>query len=81
MFWTWIDSHVFPLKNSEFFFQNWSFLTIVVIIVCVRGRGNNKGEKKLLIIDGEDEFNQDVFALGNNFIIEYEQFFKAYNGG
>jgi hypothetical protein len=34
-----------------------------------------------LIIDGEDEFNQDVFALGNNFIIEYEQFFKAYNGG
>jgi hypothetical protein len=28
-------------KNS---LQNWSFVTIVVIIVGVRGGGNNKGE-------------------------------------
>jgi hypothetical protein len=32
-----------------------------------------------LIVDGEGEFDQDVFALGNNFKIEYEELFEAYN--
>jgi len=35
----------------------------------------------LLIVDGKGEFDQDVFALGNNFRIQYEQLLKAYNGG
>jgi len=34
-----------------------------------------------LISDGKDEFDQDVFAFGNHFKIEYEQLLKAYNGG
>jgi hypothetical protein len=34
-----------------------------------------------LIIDGESEFDQDVFALGNNFKTEYEELLEAYNEG
>jgi hypothetical protein len=34
-----------------------------------------------LIIDGKNEFDQDVLVLGNNFRIEYEQLLEAYNGG
>jgi hypothetical protein len=33
---------------------------------------DNKGEKQLLIVHGEHEFDQDIFILGNNFRIEYE---------
>jgi hypothetical protein len=65
-------------KNS---LRNWSSHTIVVIIVCVRGRRNNKGEFFLLIANGEGEFDKDVFIIRNNFIIKYEQLFEAYNGG
>jgi hypothetical protein len=45
----------------------WRFATIVVIVIGVRGVKDNKGEQQLLIIDGEGEFDQDVFAFGNNF--------------
>jgi len=34
-----------------------------------------------LVTHGEDEFDQDVFALSNNFKTEYEQLLEAYNGG
>ncbi len=34
----------------------------------------------MLIINGKNEFDQDVFAFGNNFIIKYEQFLEVYNG-
>ncbi len=34
----------------------------------------------MLITDGENEFDQDVFVLGNNFRIKYEQLFEVYNG-
>ncbi len=34
-----------------------------------------------MIIDGECEFDQDVFAFGNNFRIEYDQLLELYNGG
>ncbi len=54
-------------------------MTIVVIVICVRGLVDNKDEKQLLIIDGECEFDQDVLALSNNFRIKYE-LLKAYNG-
>ncbi len=35
----------------------------------------------MLIVDGEGEFDQNVFVLGNNFRIEYDQLLKAYNEG
>ncbi len=34
----------------------------------------------MLIIDGKCEFDQNVFALGNNFRTKYEQLLKAHNG-
>ncbi len=71
----------FSINEFKISFQNWSSPTIAVIIVCVRGRRNNKGKKNLLIANGEGEFDQDAFIIGNNFIIEYEQLFEAYNGG
>jgi hypothetical protein len=33
-----------------------------------------------LITDGEGEFDQDVIAFENYFIIKNEQFLEAYNG-
>jgi len=35
----------------------------------------------LLITHGEGEFDKNVFVLGNNFRIKYEQLLEAYNGG
>ncbi len=35
----------------------------------------------MLIVDGDDEFDQDIFALRNNFRTEYEQLLKAYTKG
>jgi hypothetical protein len=34
-----------------------------------------------LIVDGENEFDQDVLTFDNNFKTKYEQLFKMYNGG
>jgi hypothetical protein len=69
------------IKEFKSSFQSWNSPTIVVIIVGVRGGGNNKSEKKILIVNGKNEFDQDVFTLGNNFKTKYEQLFQAYNGG
>jgi hypothetical protein len=33
-----------------------------------------------LITNGENEFDQDVFVLGNNFRTKYEQLFEVYSG-
>jgi hypothetical protein len=44
-----------------------------------KGVGDNKGEKQLLIIDGEGEFDQDVLAFINNFRTKHE-LIEAYNG-
>jgi hypothetical protein len=35
----------------------------------------------LFIADGEGEFDKDVFALDNNFKIDYDQLLEAYNEG
>jgi hypothetical protein len=35
----------------------------------------------LLIVDGEGEFDQNIIVFGNNFRIQYEQLFEAYNQG
>jgi hypothetical protein len=69
------------IKKFISFIQNWRSLTIVVIVIGVRGVGDSKGEQQLLITYGEGAFDQDVLALGNNFRIKYEQFLEAYNGG
>jgi hypothetical protein len=37
-------------------FQSWIFIIITFIVVGVRGGGNSKGEKQLLIANGEGEF-------------------------
>jgi hypothetical protein len=42
----------------------------------VKVRRDNKSEKH-----GEGEFNQDVFVMGNNFKIKYEQLLETYNVG
>ncbi len=34
-----------------------------------------------MIVNGEDKFDQNVLTMVNNFKLEYEQFFEAYNGG
>jgi len=59
------------IRKFRNFIQRWRSTTIVVIIISVRGVGDNKGEKQLLIIDGEGEFDQDVFTFGKNFRIKY----------
>jgi hypothetical protein len=56
-------------------------ITIVVIVIGVRGIGDSIGEKQLSIANGEGEFDQDVLALGNNFKTKYEQLLEAYNVG
>jgi hypothetical protein len=37
--------HMDSIRKFKSFFQSWNFVTIVVIIVSVRGGGNIKGEK------------------------------------
>jgi hypothetical protein len=46
----------------------------------VKGR-DSRGQKQLMIINGEGEFDQDVLTMGNNFKLEYEQLLEAYNKG
>ncbi len=36
--------HMDSIKKFRSSLQSWSFVTIVIIIVGVRGKGNNKGE-------------------------------------
>ncbi len=37
-------------------------------------------KRKLLIADGEGEFDQDIFVTSNNFKTKYEQLLEVYNG-
>jgi hypothetical protein len=52
--------------------QNWRSITIVFIVIGVRGIKDSKGEHQLLIANGEGEFDQNVLVLGNNFKTKYE---------
>jgi len=56
------------IREFRSFIQSWRSTTILIIVIGVREVGDNKGEKQLLIIDGKNEFDQDVPTLGNNFI-------------
>jgi hypothetical protein len=73
--------HIDSIRKFINSIQNCKFRTIVVIFIDVKGTQDSKGEKQLLIVDGEGEFDQDIFTLNNNFRTKYEQFFQAYNGG
>jgi len=72
--------HMDFIRKFRNFIQSWRFITIAIIIIVVKGIGDNKGENQLLIIDGEGESNKNVLAIGNNFKKIYEQFLEAYNG-
>ncbi len=61
--------HMNSISKFQNYIQNWGSTTIVVIVIGVRGVGDNKIEKQLLIANGECEFDQDIFAFGNNFRI------------
>jgi hypothetical protein len=43
--------HMDSTREIKSFLQSWNLPTIFFIIVGVRGGGNNKGEKELLIIN------------------------------
>ncbi len=73
--------HMDSIREFRSFIQSWKFPTIVIIVIGVKGIKDSKDEKQLLIINGKGEFNQNSFALSNNFRIEYEQFFEVYNEG
>jgi hypothetical protein len=73
--------HMDSIKEFKSFIQSWRSPPIVVIIVGVKGIGDYKGEKQLLIVNGKGEFEQVIFSLGNNFKTKYEQLLEAYNGG
>ncbi len=64
--------HMDSIKIFKSFIQSWRSTTIVVIIISVKGVKVNKGENLLLIVDGEGEFDQDVFVISNNFRLEFE---------
>jgi len=72
--------HMDSIREIRSSLQSWSLTTISFIIVGVKGGRNNKGENQLLIADGKGEFDKDVFILGNNCKIEYEQLLEVYNG-
>jgi hypothetical protein len=73
--------HMDSIREFRSSIHNWRSSTIVVIVIGVKGVGDKKGEKQLLIIDGEGEFDQYILTFGNNFRIKYEQLLEVYNGG
>ncbi len=72
--------HMDFIRKFRNFIQSQRFTTIAIIVIVVKGIGDNKGENQLLIIDGKGESNKNVIAFGNNFKTKYEQFFETYNG-
>jgi hypothetical protein len=67
------------IRKFKISIQSCRFPTIVVIVIGVRGVWDSKGEKQLLIVDEEGEFQQYVFVLGYNFKTKYELLY-TYNG-
>jgi hypothetical protein len=49
--------HMDSIREFKNSFQSWSSTIIAIIIVGVKGKGNSKCEKKLLIAYGEGEFD------------------------
>ncbi len=63
--------HMDSIRVFKSFIQSWKSTTIIIIVVGVRGIRDSKGEKQLLIVDGEGEFDQDVLIIGNNFKTQF----------
>ncbi len=63
--------HMDSIRVFKSFIQSWRSTTIIIIVVGVRGIRDSKGEKQLLIVDGEGEFDQDVLIIGNNFKTQF----------
>jgi hypothetical protein len=59
------------IRVFKSFIRSWRSTTIIIIVVGVRGIRDSKGEKQLLIVDGEGEFDQDVLIIGNNFKTQF----------
>jgi hypothetical protein len=49
--------HIYSIREFRSSIQSWRFATIDVIVIGVKGVGDNKGEKQLLIVDGKGEFD------------------------
>jgi len=49
--------HMDSIREFRSFIQNWRFATIIVIVISVREVGDSKGEKQLLITNGDGEFD------------------------
>jgi hypothetical protein len=45
------------IKKFKISISNWKFVTIVVIVIGVRGIRDNNGENPLLIVDGKGDFD------------------------
>ncbi len=73
--------HMDSIRKFRSCIQSWRSITIAIIVTDLKGIKDSKGEKQLLIVDGEGEFDQDVLILGNNLRIKYEQLLESYNGG
>jgi len=65
------------IKEFRSFIYSWSSVIIAIIVNIIKGVGDNKGEKQLLIINEEGEFDENDFGLSNNFRTKYEQLFEA----
>lgn len=72
--------HINFKKEFKTLVQTQAFPTFVVIDIAIKQRINNRGEKQLLIANGEREFNKNVITSNNDFIIKYGQSLKTYNG-
>jgi hypothetical protein len=59
--------HMNSIRKFKISIQSCRSFTIVSIVIGIRGIRNSKGEKQLLIIDQEGEFDQYILALSNNF--------------
>ncbi len=49
--------HMDSIRKFKSSIISWRFATIVIIVIGVKGIGDSKGEKQLLIANGEGEFD------------------------
>ncbi len=59
--------HMDSNRKFRSFIQTLKFVTIVIIVIGVKGIGDSEYEKRLMITNGKIEIDQDVLAFGNNF--------------
>ncbi len=48
------------IKEFKTFVQSWNSTNIMVIVISVRGGGDNNGERQLMIVDGKGKFDQNA---------------------